>query len=159
MTISQSKFTKNKLPICIHISWLHYLAVYLVLFYFIKIKTFKGENILSGMDIRSIMYARCFCLKNNHNMAAINILYLCFYHLISVYIISLPAPQINFEWMGKSWKMNWKDVKEEQSVPNLRLLSANCLMFLKITTKTLARDRKYRIRDWTLALKYWYNSI
>jgi len=32
-------------------------------------------------------------------------------------------------------------------------------MVLKITTKTLARDRKYRIRDWTLALKFWYISI
>jgi len=60
--------------------------------------------------------------------------------------------------IGWVMKKELKRCEEERSVFSLRLLSANCLMVLKITTKTLARDRKYRIRDWTLTLKFRYIS-
>jgi hypothetical protein len=81
-------------------------------------------------------------------MAAMNIIDLCFSLLISVYFISLPAlPVVEWRMVGRVMKNELKRCEKERSVPNLRLVSANCLMVLKITAKTLARYRKYFIQD------------
>ena len=53
--------------------------------------------------------------------------------------------EVSNGWVNKENEL--ERCEEERSVPSLRLLSANCLTVLKITTKILARGSRYRIRD------------